>query len=104
MMKQGKSEEEDSYAEKLQRENLSPSKEESEEEDLLPPPPQTGGRRFKDGKLAKTKIVLSTVWSSETTTTGRWRLRASLRSTNESHAPDILSWRNSTPTAGYFAA
>ncbi|KAL3973552.1 hypothetical protein ACER0C_024759 [Sarotherodon galilaeus] len=78
------------------------SEEEEDEEDIPPPPPRNGGIRFKDGELVKTKIILSTVWSSGTTATGRWRLRASLRSTDESDAPDIFVMEKFNPDCGLF--
>ncbi|KAL3967981.1 arachidonate 15-lipoxygenase (second type) / 8-lipoxygenase (S-type) [Sarotherodon galilaeus] len=87
------------------KENIPPAPEkasEEEEEDIPPPPPRNGGMRFKDGELSKTKIILSTVWSSGTTATGRWRLRASLRSRDESDAPDIFVMEKFNPDCGLF--
>ncbi|KAL4009491.1 hypothetical protein ACER0C_003343 [Sarotherodon galilaeus] len=87
------------------KENIPPAPEKASEEDeeaIPPPPPRNGGIRFRDEELAKAKIILSTVWSSGTTATGRWRMRASLRSTDESDAPDIFVMQKFNTDCGLF--
>ena len=97
-------EEEEENGERVQSETEKCPKEEKEEEkengERAPGecenPRQWRGVRFNDNELAKTRIILSTMWSPAPTVSGRWMTRASLRST------DIFVLERFNPDCGLF--
>ena len=115
-----KEEEEEENGERVQSEteSLCPEKrprEEKEEEkengerapgeceNPRPEKRQWRGVRFNDDELSKTRIILSTMWSSTPTVSGRWMTRASLCSLDSCEkSMDIFVLERFNPDCGLF--
>ena len=109
--KEEEEEEEEENSERVQSETEKRPKEEKEEEkengEKVPSecenPRQWRGVRFNDDELAKTRIILSTMWSSTPTVSGRWMTRASLCSLDSCEkSMDIFVLERFNPDCGLF--